>query len=342
MKHDIYRRCKSHYKLPDYTFFIHDPINVEELLAYYQQHLNNTNNISVTNDSWTHHGSLTLSPSSRSPVGPSSPSSPFRGGSPVQTAQSRKSTRGKGVAEEKGFDEKNISALSANLDRTKDSLDQLCQIYEIPTLVLGLTNPSDFQLTQKGSLTNWAVWDFPGDCILTKGMSYVRPFTDYSIPRTFLLYLNPGDFPKNEAKLEQTLQKALKYYRTGDQILVLSNLLPSDPIGDNQQLRFDFGKRHLWLKSQDTLDTEPNRIGWNDEVIAKYTDFINNAIKKSFLTGRVIIERNQFSDKNIVQMITTVAFQENIQSIVFPNDRQHQEIIQQCIRDYPYSLILLK
>jgi hypothetical protein len=323
LKVDIHRRCKLHYKLADHTFQIHD-----RFLA------NQT--------SGGGGGGETVSGGGTIPV------SDWDSGNIVGSLESP-------VGEEKeGSNQQQLTGLNEELLKMKESLSNLSFLFECRTLVIGLSNPYDFPIVSSDSLAYWSVWNFPGDTIVTKGMSFMRPFTEVSVPRTFLLYLNPDHYTSSstssspsssingvegEEEMKYLFQKSLQYYRSGDNIIILSPFLSSDPTGDNQETRYDFGKRHLWLKSDENLRKEPNCYNWNDKMINNYSQLIYQWIGSSFLIGKLRVERYS-KQQNIIQLLTNIALQENVQGIIMAK-KKNNEIIKQCIRDYPYSLVLL-
>lgn len=321
LKMDIHRRCKSYYKLPDHCFQIHDR------LVYYQDSplpTSPNNNIQrpfgTTNPKGSGGVEIEISSSPTSPM--LSPS----GGSNLLGV-------GKSIW--------NSQLLNQQLILIKQSLSDLSEIYDCQTLIIGLQNSYDFQLSSKESLSYWSVWEYPGDTIITKGISYHRPFTEVSTPRTLLLYIDPNHYDNSPELIKQVFIKALRYYRTGDTVIVLSMFLSSDPIGDNRETRYEFGQRHLWLKDDEyMIKKEANCINWNENRINDYRQLIQQSIAQSFLNGKVRIERYHRS-MNVIQMITMIALQENVQGIIMTKDK-NEEIIGQCIRDHPYSLFLLK
>jgi hypothetical protein len=339
LKIDIHRRCKSHYKIPDHCFQIHGRMNYEEG--------------GVTNGGYT-------ADSISSPYGALSPTTPGGGNKPLTPGPFPSDT----ILFPTGND------LYQQLLTTKQNLQDLSDMYECSTLILGLQNPYDFDLTSKDSLPYWSVWDYPGDTIITKGISYSRPFTEVFTPRTFLIYLNPDYYrnnlsqtPKrendgkegnepisyfNEEKIIDYFIQCLRHYRPGDNMIILSIFPTIDPLGDNDyETRYEFGSRHLWLKNTSSLSYESNKYNWNEEIIQNYSNFINNLIAKSFLNGRLIIERlppkNYPGNLNFIQLINQIALQESVQGIILSKRiPQNEEIIRQCIRDNPFSLFLLK
>jgi hypothetical protein len=357
MKIDIQRRCQSHFKIPEHCYQIHGRFQYDDGYG-------------------TNAGELDNSMSMMSPPYNSSTPAMMRSGtvSPnnnntrTGTTTSKQNNATTPVGEELMF--QTSSDLFQQLLVIKQNLSDLSEMYDCSTLVIGLNNSYDFDLSSKDSLPYWAVWDYSGDTIVTKGISYVRPFTEVHCPRSFLLYLNPELFQNNlvhphnhqhnnkndeiisyfdEEKLQAYFIQSLQYCRPGDTIIVFSVFPTLDPLGDNDyETRYEFGGKHLWMKNANQLAYEPNAENWNDNIVMNYMNVMNNLIAKSFLNGKVVVERlpkkNYPGMPNILQLMNQVALQENVQGIILSKRSEHktEEMIKQCIRDYPFTLLLLK
>lgn len=267
LENDVKRRCKSHYKLPDFKYAVHSPMS-----SLNQSFLDTCEppNFSTTD-----------------------------------------------------FSEKGV-------------LENYCGKTGAETIVLPYAEScGSFQFLSKDSYHHWAVWSYPGDVILTQNTSYVRPFTEVSCSRTFIVYIDTA----HESHV--TLLKALKYFRTGDCIVLVAIHPTRDPQGDTRELRFDFGERQQWIKTEaERQQVEANKVGWNDELIEKFCSEMDELIRKSFLNGRVRIE-HAAARQSGAQILCSVARQENAQGIMM-RLQGNEGAVNECLFDQPFSLFLLK
>lgn len=191
-----------------------------------------------------------------------------------------------------------------------------------------------FRFLPVDSNQHWAVRVFSGDVIFTQNNSYVRPFTEIACARTFIVYV--------ESNLEavSTMVKALRYFRPGDSIVVLAIFPSAAPVGDSRLLRFDFGARQQWLKSDEELKQEPSRAGWNDEAVQLFTDSMDDLIRQSFLTGKVRIERAA-SRKSSAEVLCAAAREEKANGIMMQL-KGNEDALNECLVDQPFSVFILK
>lgn len=173
------------------------------------------------------------------------------------------------------------------------AIQQVVDDQKIQILALPVQRPQDFDtvLTQYEPILQWALSaQYVGDVVLTHGGSYMRPFTEATTPRTHLLYIPHHVNPST------IFMRALRFCRPGDAICVTSIFPSRTPLGDNRDLRFDFGHRHSW--QLDATDEEkaahPNsdRVGWNDDMTSNFEKLVQEMLQKSAgVTGFVRIER---------------------------------------------------
>jgi hypothetical protein len=185
------------------------------------------------------------------------------------------------------------------------------------------------------SYQHFAVSKFAGDAIFTQNMSYVRPLTEIKCGRTFIVYID------SMSDCDLTVMKALRYFRAGDCMVLLGVFPPPEPMGDSRELRFDFGQRQQWTHSSDFNQLEPNRIGWNKEVIERFQAHMDDLIAKSFLTGSRVRVEHSTSRQSLAQLICNVGREENAMGLMLrlPGN---EEIISECLADQPFSIFILK
>eukprot|EP01039_Chlorochromonas_danica_P002284 gene2284-2500_t len=273
LEHDIQRRCRLHYKLPDHRFVIHN-----------SQTFGQENNFLETT----------------SPPRPSSSSSP-----PSPQPQ------------------------------RKFSLESCLESLHIKTVVLPYGDHlGQLRFLPVDTMQRWAVQTFSGDAVLCQNMSYVRPFTEVECSRTFVVFID------QPAEGGATLLKAIKYFRPGDCVILTAIFLPREPIGDNRELRFDFGERQDWIRKEEEVKKEPLRLGWNDQAVEDFTQDMDNLLSKSFLTGRIRIERT-VSRQSIAQTLGKVAREENAMGIMM-TFQGHEDALNESIADMDFTVFVLK
>lgn len=233
---------------------------------------------------------------------------------------------------------KNNNETTAQAQTLIESLEDLIATEECSIFVFGIQHPESFGMPQSQEpVVSWALNSeiYIGDVVLTQGSSFTRPFTEANASRTHLLYLDTLHDPGS------TFLKALKYIKPGDAVVALGVFPPSTPVGDNRELRFDFGSRQGWIETnQEVLDLEPNRIGWNDNEIDYFLHGMDELLNKSMLNGRIKVERwDKF--RSAAQIIMQVATEENCSSIIIQLDG-NLPIISGIINFSSYTLILLK
>jgi hypothetical protein len=266
LQHDLQRRCKSHFKLLDHCFAIHDAHVVRESVG--------------TDD----------------------------------------------ITAEQHKDQLIIRIIQ-----------QLMKENSCESVVLGLSHPEEFDaMHTTGSLIHWATWMFPGDAIFVKGLSFLRQFSDVSSPRTFVVYIDQFHNP------QATFLKAIRHCRPADVLVVVGVFPTPDPVGDNRELRFDFGFRHSsWLKTEEEILEEPSCVGWNDKKVLEFQDSMTELMRKSFLLkSRVRIERER-PNLSVGQILTTVAFEESASAVLIRLDR-NRDLVVQTMRDSTATVVLLK
>ena len=313
LKDDIHRRCKSHYKLLDHCFHIHDAHQI------------------------LHNPSSSATPSGNQ----GSEEDELAAG---VNALELYDTDGNGL-----HPDRDVIRVIRKVIR-----DNQCQ-----AIVVGLPQPERYECMETmGSLPYWATWTYPGDAIFVKGMSYVRPFTTVSTPRTFIVYLDPL-----QQDMESTFLKSLRYFRPGDVMIALAVFPTRDPVGDNRELRFDFGSRHSWLQTEEELNAAPSHTGWNDANVESFTKKVEELMEKSFLrasgdansasgmfatrnpafsmpSSRVRIEREQ-KGVSLGDILARVSFEEKAMAVMLRLS-QTKEMVIQSIRDTPTAVIVLK
>ncbi len=185
------------------------------------------------------------------------------------------------------------------------------------------------------ALAKWAVWEHSGDVVLCKGLSNVRPFTAVAVPRNYLLYVDSSHDPR------QVFFKALKFLRPGDSLVLFTLVATRDPVGDNRDMRFDFGVRSGWVEEGAVpRGNEADRSGWNDEQVGELTARLENMLSSSYLIGKVVVSRYS-AQHSVAQSLCQTALEEGVDSVLL--GLQHNtDLIVETARESCCSLIVLK
>lgn len=191
-----------------------------------------------------------------------------------------------------------------------------------------------FRFLSENTYQHWATWMSPLDVVFTQSMSFVRPFEEISTARTFLVYVDSLD----DAAV--VIFKALKYFRAGDAIVITAITLSREPLADNRDLRFDFGERQQWIRTEEQVRQEPNRVGWNDERLEGFTSSMYELIQKSFLAGNVRVERTQ-RRSSVGEMLASVAREEQAAGIML-RLAGNEEVVNELLEASQVALFVLK
>lgn len=223
----------------------------------------------------------------------------------------------------------------SNLEATQElQSKQNCTI-----LVIGLQRPDFFGCPppRADPLLEWALSrEYQGDVVLTQTLSFVRPFAEVDHPRTYLLYLPHNLDPKS------VFLKAIRFCRPGDALCVVTIFPSRQPLGDNHELRFDFGHRQGWLHNAKVSGPESTTVGWNDGLVEEFQNNLDLMLQKSFVTGRVRVEREpDVGEYSTAQILTQIASQENCASVVLKY-AGNEDAVRCIVQDSTFAVILLK
>jgi hypothetical protein len=180
----------------------------------------------------------------------------------------------------------------------------------------------------------WATWEYRGDAVFTKGISTVRSFKSAKSPRKFNVFIDSSEDPRG------VFIKALKFIRSGDELLLTAIVESRDPVGDNRDSRFGVGDRYGWVSGDTKPPGGPDSVGWNDTVIVALAESLQKLITESFVNGRYRIDTVN-EGLSTAQQFSQVSMEESCDFMVI-SEGNHRDIIVECIKDSKTSLIVVK
>jgi hypothetical protein len=183
-------------------------------------------------------------------------------------------------------DQYKISPLSYQIEviRPYSSPEIMGYVEEIMTentcniLVLGID--ANFTGTENLSMTaQWAAWKEGYTAVLVKSTSKIRPFSSVSMTRKVMICVKDID------SVDNLYKTCLDFLKPGDEVLMCTVVDNGDPIGDTRSTRFGLGVRSRWVAGAVEDPLEPNRVGWNDEHVAKLENRMNELLEISQIPG---------------------------------------------------------
>lgn len=234
------------------------------------------------------------------------------------------------------------SMLLSTLQDAPDAIVGAMETNDCRTLVLGIEEDANFGYGGDGGLPMWAATNLPSThtLILVKGRSKVRPFTSIQCPRSFLLYIDSGDF------VNPTFLSTLALVRPSDTLTIIHVAESSAPLGDSRDDRLGMGTRAGWVveggikgHSYDPTKSYRRCQGWNDEATTALEEHLNQLLTKSKISGTVMIER-QVDGRTISQSLCGIAVRIDADAIVLRRCVDLSSIID-TVQESNCSIVLL-
>mmetsp|Transcript_20859 Transcript_20859/g.30007 ORF Transcript_20859/g.30007 Transcript_20859/m.30007 type:complete len:424 (+) Transcript_20859:134-1405(+) len=198
-------------------------------------------------------------------------------------------------------------------------------------LVLGID--ANFTGTENLSITAaWATWKTDYIVVLVKSCSRIRPFTSTHMIRKLLICVKDID------AIDDLFVKCLSFIKPGDVVVFCSVVDNGDPCGDTRDTRFGMGTRSRWVAGAVENPHEPNRVGWNDEIVAALEARMLELLKISQIEGSTRIHRHD-KTKTVAQDLCTIALEENVDMMVLRRG-VHREVSMECVASSPCTIAL--
>jgi len=202
----------------------------------------------------------------------------------------------------------------------------------------------DCNLNLDGSsyMALWAAWKCPSNVpvVLAKGRSRVRPFASAAAPKTFLLCIN------DPTQAGEIFSSAIRFLKAGDFVVLVAVVETRDAKGDNRDFsRFDMGKRSGWVvppaPGSQVAAKASISLGWNDAQVEALTAQMEGLLASSLLKGKVRVETTS-QTLSVAQTLSNVAKEEGVDIMVLVNRDRFREIVVDCAKESPCSVILIK
>jgi hypothetical protein len=198
-------------------------------------------------------------------------------------------------------------------------------------LVLGIDN--NFSGTDTLSpVAQWAAWEPGYLTVLVKSSSRLRPFAANTLPRTFQCCLKTID------DLDCLFEACLTLLNPGDHVVFCCVVDCGDPQGDSQQTRFSMGKRQRWVAGASPPVAPTNRVDWNDDILLKLTDRIDELTTRSQISGKPILYKHD-KLKTVSQELCAVAFEQGVDMMMLRRG-QDREVSLEVLANATCTIIL--
>lgn len=181
-------------------------------------------------------------------------------------------------------------------------------------------------------IANWAAWQEGFLTVLVKSSSRLRPFPSSAMSRTVQCCLKSID------DLDYLFGVSLTVMKPGDHLVFCCVVDSSAPKGDSQQTRFSMGSRQRWVAGSSPPQYPPNRVNWNEEIILKLRNRIDELTDRSHISGKPIL-RELDDLRTVAQELCAVAYEERVDMMLLRRG-QNREVSREVLNSAACSVIL--
>ena len=181
-------------------------------------------------------------------------------------------------------------------------------------------------------IAQWAAWEPGYVTVLVKSSSRLRPFHSTAMPRTFQCCLKEVD------DLDYLFGVCLALMSPGDHVVFCCVVDSGAPRGDSQRTRFSMGTRQRWVAGASPPVAPTNRVDWNDGILEKLNNRINELTERAQISGKPILYKHD-ELKTISQELCTVAYEEGADMMLLRRGTD-REVSKEVLANSTCSVIL--
>lgn len=210
----------------------------------------------------------------------------------------------------------------------------------IDILCVGLED-TNIGLNGASPLLMWAAWSAPVDVLLARTNSPIRPFSSLQMTRTVLIHYHlPSSVPPLDV-----VEQSLRFIRPADFVLFVVSGERRTSRGDNQETRFDYGRRY----NQATATAPPTPsycYHTDDKALEECAELLQSYLTHAQAEGDVRVIRD-IPAVSIAQQLVQISSEEHADLLVVKrslgsDNERNRCLIVDCARDAPCSLVILK